>query len=137
MPPKKQLGGLQRINGEWVNNSLSLSTLPPSWATQEAEQTPIPWLCDRPLIHALRRMAIMADVAAVRLLLSLKGCDHEKEEQIKELLGKNKVADRAQDAVQGVRELLKDRPLPETQVMATRYDDPDSDYSDYSDASEP
>jgi hypothetical protein len=73
-------------------------------------------------------------VAAVRLLLSLEGCDVAKEAQIKELVGKHKVADRAHDAVQCALEVLKDRPVPETHVACSRFDDPDSDDSE---ASEP
>jgi hypothetical protein len=114
--------------------SLTFDALPSCWAIHEAETTPAPWLANNPLLHALRRMAIMADVAAVRLLLSLEGYDAAKEAQIRELAGKDKVADRAHDAVQCALEVLKDRPVPEARVADFRFDEPDSDYSE---ASEP
>eukprot|EP00969_Alexandrium_andersonii_P302212 13359261-Alexandrium_andersonii.AAC.1 len=64
MPPKRQLTGLQRVGCEWVNYTLAFGALPEDWAAAEAAKYPAPWLDDRPNLHALRRLAIMADAPA-------------------------------------------------------------------------
>ena len=81
MAPKK-IAGLQRVNVEWVSDTLAFAALPADWSEIEASQTPEPWLENNPHLHALRRIAIMADAGAVKLLLSLEGQDRAKQEQI-------------------------------------------------------
>ncbi len=88
------------MNGEWVSYTLNFAALPTDWAEIEACQHPEPWLDNRPNLHALRRMAIMADAGAVRLLLGLHGSDAAKEQQILERAGQDKAADRATKAAQ-------------------------------------
>ncbi len=48
-----------------MSDTLTFAALPDDWSEIEASQTPEPWLDNRPHLHALRRMAIMADAAAV------------------------------------------------------------------------
>ena len=72
--------------------------MPPDWSEIEASQQPDAWLDTKHNLHALRRMAIMADAGAVRLLLSLKGQDRAKEQQILALVG-DKTTDRVIEAV--------------------------------------
>ena len=110
MPPKRQVTGLQRVYGEWVSYTLTFSALPPDWAEIEASQRPEPWLDRNPNLHALRRMAIMADAGAVKLLLSLRGRDREKEEQILAQAEQNKAADRAARATQSALAYLNCSP---------------------------
>jgi hypothetical protein len=98
MPPKRQVTGLQRVGAEWVSYTLNFEALPADWSEIEASQQPDAWLDSTPHLHALRRMAIMADAGAVRLLLSLKGQDRAKEQQIIALVG-DKTADRVKEAV--------------------------------------
>ena len=98
MPPKRHVTGLQRVKGEWVSYTLNFTSLPSDWAEIEASQHPEPWLDSRPNLHALRRMAIMADSGAVRLLLGLHGSDATKEQQILDQAGQDKAADRATKA---------------------------------------
>ena len=86
------------MNGEWVSYTLNFASLPPDWSEIEASQQPDAWLDNTPNLHALRRMAIMADAGAVRLLLSLKGQDRAKEQEILALVG-DKTADRVIEAV--------------------------------------
>ena len=95
-----QVTGLRRVNGEWVSDILHFMALPPDWAEIEASQHPAPWLDSCPNLHALRRMAIMADTGAVRFLLSLQGQDREKEQQILAQANQNKAAQRAKAAAQ-------------------------------------
>jgi hypothetical protein len=96
MPPKRQITGLQRVNGEWVSNTLNFAELPSDWAEIEASQYADPWLGSCPNLHALRRMAILANTGAVKLLLSLRGQDREKERQILE--AQDNAAHRAKEA---------------------------------------
>jgi len=96
MAPKRSVTGLQRLNGEWVSNTLNFAELPSDWAEIEASQYAEPWLGRNPSLYALRRMAIMADSGAVRLLLSLHGRDKEKEQQILE--SQDNAAHRANEA---------------------------------------
>ena len=100
MAPKKKIAGLQRVNGEWVSDTLTSAALPAEWSEIEASQAPDPWLDCNPHLHALRRMAIMADAGAVKLLLSLEGQDHAKQEQILARVGSDSAANRVDKAVQ-------------------------------------
>eukprot|EP00969_Alexandrium_andersonii_P061259 2699809-Alexandrium_andersonii.AAC.1 len=61
MPPKRQLAGLQRVDGEWVNYTLSFAALPDDWPITEAARCADPWLGNASCLHALRHLAIMAD----------------------------------------------------------------------------
>ena len=97
-PKKRQVAGLQRVGSEWVSYTLNFAALPPDWAEIEASQRPQPWLDSNPNLHALRRMAIMADAGAVRFLLSLRGQDREKEQKILAQAGHDKAAHRATEA---------------------------------------
>ena len=106
MAPKKKIAGLQRVNGEWVSEALTFAALPADWSEIEASQTPEPWLDNRPHLHALRRMAIMADAGAVKLLLSLEGQDRAKQEQILAQVGRDKTADRVDKAVHAAQAFL-------------------------------
>ena len=100
MAPKKNITGLHRVNGEWISNTLTFAALPAEWSEIEASQAPDPWLDINPHLHALRRMAIMADAGAVKLLLSLEGQDHAKQEQILARVGSDSAATRVDKAVQ-------------------------------------
>ena len=82
MAPKRKIVGLQRLNGEWINDCLVMASLPTDWAEEEAKGFPDPWLDMNPALHALRRLAILADAGAVRLLLSISGEDRNKERLI-------------------------------------------------------
>ena len=106
MAPRKQIPGLQRVNGEWVSDTLNFAAIPADWSEIEASQTPEPWLDKRAHIHALRRMAILADVGAVKLLLSLEGRDRAKQDQILAQLGRNTTADRVDNAVNAAQAFL-------------------------------
>ena len=64
---------------------------------------PEPWLSVNPSLHALRRLAILADAGAVRLLLSLSGEDRTKEQRIQDAAADDKVAARAIVAAQAAR----------------------------------
>ena len=124
----RQVTGLQRVNGEWISYTLNFASLPPDWAEIEASQHPEPWLDSRPNLHALRRMAIMADAGAVRLLLGLQGSDAAKEKQIIERAGQDKTAYRTTMATQSALAYLTCNP-PDTASRrqgATHADDPDS-----------
>ena len=88
------------MNGEWISNTLTFAALPAEWSEIEASQAPEPWLDCNPHLHALRRMAIMADAGAVKLLLSLEGQDHAKQEQILTRVGSDSAATRVDKAVQ-------------------------------------
>ena len=103
MAPKKKIAGLQRVNGEWVSDTLTFAALPAEWSEIEARQTPEPWLDNKPHLHALRRMAIMADAGAVKLLLSLEGQDRAKQEQILARVGSDSAATRVDKAVHAAR----------------------------------
>ena len=94
------------MNGEWVSDTLTFAALPAEWSEIEASQTPEPWLNHKPHLHALRRMAIMADAGAVKLLLSLEGQDHAKQEQILARLGIDSAATRVDKAVHAARAYL-------------------------------
>ena len=106
MAPKKKIAGLQRVNGEWVSDTLTFAALPAEWSEIEASQTPEPWLDNKPHLHALRRMAIMADAGAVKLLLSLEGQDRAKQEQILARVGSDSAATRVDKAVHAARSYL-------------------------------
>ena len=66
MPPKRQITGLHRIGAEWVSYTLNFAELPADWAEVEANQHPEPWLDNCPHLHALKRMAVLADTKAGR-----------------------------------------------------------------------
>ena len=126
-PKKRQVTGLQRVDGEWVSYTLNFAALPQDWAEIEASQHPDPWLHGRPNLHALRRMAIMADAGAVRFLLSLRGQDREKEEQILAQAAHDKAAQRAIEAARSaIAYLTCNPPQPATrkQEEPSRVDDP-------------
>ena len=109
MAPKKRqktISGLKRVNGEWVSDALNFAALPADWSEIEAGQTPEPWLDKMVHLHALRRMAIMADAGAVKLLLSLEGQDRAKQEQILAMVGRDKTADRVDKAVHAAQVFL-------------------------------
>ena len=112
MPPKRQLTGLQRVGCEWVNYTLSFAALPEDWPALEAAINPAPWLDASPHLHALRRLAIMADAPAARLLLSLRGSDREKEGQLRALVeqGSDKAAVATSRAVAVARTYLAENP---------------------------
>ena len=99
-PKRNQVPGLQRVNGEWVSYTLNFAALPTDWAEIEASQRPEPWLDSNPNLHALRRMSVLADCGAVRLLLSLTGSDTAKEQQIHQLVAQDTAAARATNAAQ-------------------------------------
>ena len=127
MPTKTKVTGLHRVGTEWVSTTLNFATLPADWSECEASQHPDPWLGARPNLHALRRMAIMADAGAVRLLLSLRGQDKEKEEQILAQAGQDKAAQRAIEAARSaIAYLTCNPPQPATrkQEEPSRVDDP-------------
>ena len=105
MAPKK-IAGLHRVKGEWVSEALTFAALPAEWSEIEASQTPEPWLDNKPHLHALRRMAIMADARAVKLLLSLEGQDRAKQEQILARVGSDSAATRVDKAVHAARAYL-------------------------------
>ena len=128
MPPKRHVTGLQRVGGEWVSYTLTFSALPPDWAEIEASQRPEPWLDSNPHLHALRRMAIMADAGAVRLLIALHGSDAAKEKQLLERAGQDKAADRATRAAQSALAYLTCNPPQHTthRQEPIHADDPDS-----------
>ena len=105
-PKKKQIAGLQRVKGEWVSDTLNFAALPADWSEIEASQTPEPWLDKRAHLRAVRRMAIMADAGAVKLLLSLEGHDRAKQDQILALVGCNQTADRVDKAVHAAQAFL-------------------------------
>ena len=126
MPPKRQVTGLHRIGTEWVSYTLNFVELPAGWADIEASQHAEPWLDSNPNLHVLRRMAIMADAGAVRLLLSLRGQDREKEEQILAQAGHDKVAQRATEAARtALAYLTCNPPQPATRTQGF-VDDPES-----------
>eukprot|EP00969_Alexandrium_andersonii_P098337 4340579-Alexandrium_andersonii.AAC.1 len=113
MPPKRKTpAGLQRVGCEWVNYSLSFAALPEDWSAMEAAKNPAPWLDDSSHLHALRRLAIMADAPAARLLLSLRGSDREKEGQLRALVaqGSDKAAVATTRAVAVARAYLAENP---------------------------
>ena len=110
MPPKRSVTGLQRVGCEWVSYTLNFQALPPDWSEIEASQHPGPWLNDHPNLHALRRMAIMADAGAVRLLLTLNGTDRGKEQQILSRARQDDAADRAIKAAQSALAYLTCNP---------------------------
>ena len=93
--------GLVNIRGEWVSKALNFDGLPAYWSEMEASQSPDQWLSPRPHLHALRRMAILADIGAVQWLRSMKGDDDEKNRQIMSAIarGKSATAARIGDAV--------------------------------------
>ena len=122
MPPKRlqrapkasrQVTGLQRVGAEWVSYTLNFAELPVDWAEIEASQLPGPWLDNNPHLHALRRMAILADAGAVRLLLSLRGQDREKEQQILDRAG-DQAAERVIKATQSALAYLTIRATAES-----------------------
>ena len=87
------------MNGEWVSRTLNFRELPSDWAEIEASQCADPWLGSCPNLHALRRMAILADIGAVRLLQSLRGRDGEKEQQIlAQAQARHEAAERAKES---------------------------------------
>ena len=129
MPPKRQVTGLQRIGGEWVNYTLSFSTLPDDWPAAEAARNPAPWQDGSANLHALRRLAIMADAPAARLLLSLRGSGREKEGQLRALVeqGSDKAAMAACRAVAVARaHLAENPPAPRPPARGSCPDDPGS-----------
>jgi len=114
MAPKRIVTGLQRVGGERVHYSLCFASLPANWAEMEASHCPQPWLEGTATLHALRRMAILADAAAVRLLLSLEGSDATKNQQILDRNGQDVAATRAMEAAQSAAAYLAENP-PEPQ----------------------
>ena len=109
---KKACHGLQRVNGEWVNDALVFGTLPADWSAHEAAANPEPWVSSCALLHALRRLAILADPAACKLLLSLHGQDIAKEQQIRAKVGADPAATRASEAISVARSRAEE-PSPE------------------------
>ena len=109
---KKACHGLQRVNGEWVNDALVFGALPADWSAQEAAVKPEPWVSSCALLHALRRLAILADPAACKLLLSLQGQDIAKEQQIRAKVGTDPAATRASEAIRVARPRAEE-PSPE------------------------
>jgi len=99
MASKHCATGLRRVRGEWVSDTLNFAALPPDWSEIEASQRPDPWLDANMHLYALRRMAIMADAGAVKLLLALEGSDTAKQAQLLSKMGHNKTADRVNEAV--------------------------------------
>ena len=85
---------------------LNFAAIPADWSEIEASQTPEPWLDKRAHIHALRRMAIMADAGAVKLLLSLEGQDREKQAQLVAKVGSDSAATRVDKAVHAAQAFL-------------------------------
>jgi len=129
MAPKRQPTGLQRIGCEWINYTLSFAPLPEDWPAAEAARNPAPWLDDSPNLHALRRLAIMADASAARLLLSLRGSDRDKEGQLRALVeqGSDKAAAAASRAVAVARaHLAENPPAPRPPARGSCPDDPAS-----------
>ena len=110
MAPKRSVTGLQRVGGEWINYTLVFDSLPANWSEMEASQCPQPWLDGAAPLHALRRTAILADAAAVRLLLSLEGSDATKNQQILDRNGKDGAASRAMEAAQSAAAYLTKAP---------------------------
>ena len=106
MPPKKVVGGLQRVNGEWVKHILTFEPVPTDWAVNEACHSPEPWLGEWPHLHALRLLALLADASAIKLLLKLQGSDRAKCQQLRELVGHDATADRVHEAVESVLDRL-------------------------------
>ena len=113
---KKAVVGLQCLNGEWVNWSSMPTNLPTDWPIQEAVRSSEAWLGQEALLFATRRMAIMADHSACRLLMKIEGQDLAKEAQIAALCEQSaqdaaergrKAALAARNAVEVAREYLK------------------------------
>jgi len=120
MAPKRNVTGLQRVGGEWVHYSLCFASLLANWSEVEASQCPQPWLDDTAPLHALRRMAIMADAAAVRVLLSLEGSDATKNQQILDRNGQDVAATRAREAAQSAAAYLAENPPAPPEIRQPR-----------------
>ena len=131
MPPKRSVTGLQRVGCEWVSYTLNFQALPPDWSEIEASQHSDPWLDAHPNLHALRRMAIMADAGAVRLLLALNGTDIAKEHQILSRAHQDDAADRVIKAAQSALACLTVNP-PKPQETLPK---PPTDFNSSEDAS--
>ena len=112
MPPEKVVGGLQRVNGEWVKKILTFEPVQGDWATVEAHDCPGPWLDEHNHLHALRRLAVLADAGAIKLLLKLQGSDRAKDQQLRELVGQDATAERVHAAVESVLAHLDCNPPP-------------------------
>eukprot|EP00973_Karenia_brevis_P056556 7868040-Karenia_brevis.AAC.1 len=106
MAPKQRVTGLRRQGGEWVSDTLNFAALPSDWSEIEASQRPEPWLDSNAHLHALRRMAIMADAGAVKLLLTLEGTDAAKQAQLLAKVGHNNTMDRVNQAVSAAQAYL-------------------------------
>ena len=113
-PKSRKITGLQRLHNEWINDCLVLESLPTDWAEDEARRYPEPWLSPNPSLHALRRLAILADTGAVRLLLSISGEDWKKEQLIHAAVDKDVVAARAVEAAQKARAYIETNPREAT-----------------------
>ena len=110
MAPKRKIIGLQRLQGEWINNCLVMDSRPTDWAEEEARRFPEPWSNQNPALHALRRLAILADAGAVRLLLSISGEDCKKERLIHAAADTDVVAARAVEAARNARAFIAANP---------------------------
>ena len=112
-PKRRAVSGLQRLHGEWVNTCLVMESLPIDWAENEAMIYPEPWLSPTPSLHALRRLAILADAGAVRLLLTLSGEDRAKEALIHAAAETDVVAARVVEAARTARAYIATNPCEE------------------------
>ena len=110
MPPNKSVGGLQRVNGEWIKDMLTFEPLSDDWAISEASNCPWLWQDERAHLHALRRMAILADSNAIKLLLKLRGSDQAKHQQLRELIGNDPTVDRVNKVVESVQAYMGGNP---------------------------
>ena len=79
---------------------------------------PEPWLNPNPSLHALRRLAILADAGAVRLLLSISGEDWKKEQLIHAAADTDVVAARAVEAAQKARAYIATNPREGAPMVA-------------------
>ena len=129
-PKSRKIIGLQRLHNEWINDCLVLESLPTDWAEDEARRFPEPWLNPNPSLHAFRRLAILADTGAVRLLLSISGEDWKKEQLIHAAADKDVVAARAVEAAQNALAYIAANPREATPVVARSPPPPSCDSMD-------
>ena len=130
MAPKRKFVGLQRLHDEWINNCLVMESLQTDWAEEEARMFPEPWLNQNSSLHALRRLAILADAGAVRLLLSISGQDCKKERLIHAAADTDVVAARAVEAARNARAFIAANPREATPVVARSPPPPSCDSMD-------
>jgi hypothetical protein len=96
--------GLHRINRERIPTEWDSAAMSTDWAENEAVQSPDPWLSASSQLHALRRMALLGDAKADRLLMTLWGSDADRQRQLTR--STHRVAKEAQYAVSQALSML-------------------------------